>query len=339
MKKKALLLITAITLTCLCGCGSKPMEETYFGGGQLEIENGVMKDEDNIYLYLGGSLKKYNKKINTLSIACDDPGCTHSYSSVTCKANQRYYFFNGDLIKIYNEPTYLEDGTVLHEGGLYLCDGTIEKLVFKNELPEGVDKEKYDNGIGSVIVLDDDYLALFNRVYIYILDSKFNVKYTLFDIGSHGGGVYYANNEIYYIDNLYNLKKLDMENGEPSPVELGGNKLTEGYVVDDVLWFSDKDMTLCSYDFKTEEVKEYAEKAVRLTKVGKYIEYLAYNKGIVSLYDTETDENQSRKDIDINEDELFFLDGNYYRYNNAKGELMQYDENYSSVINSWTLSD
>lgn len=335
MKKITALMLCALMLTA---CRSKPAENHLGGDGQLELESGVIMDEDNIYLYLGGSLKKYNKKTNTLSIACGEPGCTHGSNEVACKANQSYCFFNGDLIKIHNEPSYLEDGTVLREGRLYLC-GAAEKQVYKNKLPEGVDREKYDNGIGTVLALGDDYLALFNRVYIYILDTDFNVKYTIFNIGSYGGGVYYANNEICYIDNLYSLQKLDMASGEPSPADLGGMKLTEGCTVDDVLWFSNGDMTLCSYDLKTGEVKEHAEKAVRLTSVGKYIEYLKYDKGIVCLYDTEKGEKLERKDLDINEDELFFLDGNYYRYNNAKGELMRYDEDYSDVLNVWSMSE
>lgn len=337
MKKISLLLALSVFLVGICGC-SKNSTENYFGGdGEIRLENGIVKDDSNIYLHLGGSMKKYNTKTDTFSICCDDPECTHYQDVVTCKANRQYCFFNGNLIRTFNEATTLNDGTIFNQGYLYLC-GDSEKQVYKNELPENVDKNGYDNGIGSVNALGDDYLVLFNRVYLYILDTDFKIKYTVFDIGSYGGGVYYVNNEIYYIDNLYRLQKLNMEIGEPSLVDLGEMKITEGVVINNVLWFSNGEMALCSYDFETGGVKEHAEKAVRLTSVGKYLEFLEYDTGNVCLYDIETAEVQTREALDINDD-LFCIDGKYYRYSNSTNEIIQYDEDYSSVIDTLVLSE
>lgn len=316
------------------------IEVNYFGGeGELNAENFLIYDENNVYINLGDTtVKKYNKNANTLTIACETPGCVHSPENVECKARMKYCVFNGNLVRMHNKSITNSDGTVAMQGYLYLCDKS-EKPVYKNELPEGIDKEKYDNEIGTAFALGDDYLVLFNGVYIYILDTDFNVKYTIFDIGSYGGGVYYANNEIYYIDNLYRLQKLDMVSGNPSLVDLGGMKITEGFVVGDLLWFSNEAMTLCSYDFKTGEIKEYAKNAVRLTGVGKYIEYLEYNRGGVYLFNTETGTAIKREDIDINSDYLFFLNGEYYKYNNINGELIFYEDDLTTVIKTCTLSD
>ena len=341
MKKTALLLVTAIIIiTGLCGCDSNSTDENYFGGeGELKAEDYLIYDENNVYINLGyTSVKKYNKNANTLTIACETPGCVHGSENVECKAGMKYCLFNGNLVRIHDERIINNDGTIAMQGCLYLCDES-ERIVYKNELPEGMDKEKYDNGIYWVFALGDDYLVLFNRVYIYILDTDFNVKYTIFDIGNYSGGVYYANNEIYYIDNLYRLQKLDMESGKPSPVDLGGMKITEGFVVGDLLWFSNEAMTLCSYDFKTGEIKEHAKNAVRLTGVGRCIEYLEYNRGNVYLFNTETGAAIKREDIDINDDLLFFLNGEYYKYNDIKNVLTLYEDDLTTVINTCVLSD
>lgn len=340
MKKTALLLVTAIIIiTGLCGCESS-IEENYFGGeGELNAEGFLIYDENNVYISLGyTTVKKYNKNANTLTIACETPGCAHSSENVECKARMKYCFFNGNLVRIHNEPKTNSDGTATTQGCLYLC-GKSEKMVYQNELPEGIDKEKYDNGISTVFALGDDYMVLFNGVYIYILDTDFNVKYTIFDIGSYGNGVYYANNDIYYIDNLYRLQKLDMESGKPSSVDLGGMKITEGFVIGNLLWFSNETMTLCSYDFKTGEIKEHAKNAVRIAGVGRYIEYLEYNPGDVYLFDTETGVAIKREDIDINSDCLFFLNDGYYKYNDTNGELTLYEDDLTTAITTCALSD
>lgn len=300
--------------------------ENYFGGeGKLKAEDFLIYDENNIYINLGNtSVKKYNKNTDTLSVACEIPNCGHTSFDVKCKARMKYCLFNGSLVRITQEY-------------LYLC-GESEKQVFKNILPEGIDTEDNDLSIGNVFALGNDYLVLHNGGYMYILDRYFNIKYTVIGVGSYSGGVYYVDNEIYYIDNLCRLQKLDKESGESSPIDWGSTKLTEGFVDDNnVLWFSNQDMTLCSYDFNTGEIKEHAKKAVRLNGIGKYVEYMIYNVGDVYLYDTETGEARKRADISINNDELFYFDGVYYRYNDINGELTLYKEDLTTVIKTYAL--
>lgn len=319
----------------------RPATENYFGGeGKLKAEDFLIYDDNNIYINLGyTSLKKYNQKTDTLSVVCDTPGCDHSSFNAMCKARMRYCLFNGNLVRIYNKTVPDGNGSFTKQGYLYLR-GESEKQVFRNALPEGIDSEHKDTSIGVVYALGDDYLVLYNGGYMHILDTGFNIKHTVIGVGSYSGGVYYVDNEIYYIDDLFRLQKLDRESGESSPVDWGSKKLTEGFVDDNnVLWFSDQNMTLCSYDFKTGKIKEHAEKAVRLTGVGKYVKYMIYGVGDVYLYDIETGEAQKREDISINDDSLFFLDGIYYRYNDIKDELTLYEEDLTTVIKSCALEE
>lgn len=337
MKNTALIFVAAIIITGLCGCGRKPAKENYFGGeGELKAEELLIYDDNNIYIDFGyTSIKKYNKNSNTLTAACDDPACGHKAEDVNCKANMGYRLFNGKLVRIENELVMKSDGTSYRQGWLYLCDENNTR-VFKNVLPDGADSEHAEPSIGVVYTLGDDYLVLVNGAYFYLLDNDFNVKFTVASFGPYTGGVFYVDGEIYYIDNLYRLMKLDSESGESVPVNIGA-KITEGFVIGDVLWFSNEKMALCSYNFKTGEIKDHAENAVRLNRVGKYIEYMVYGEGDVCLYDTETGEAHKRKDIDINADELFFLDGNYYAYNITENTLTLYEDDLTTVVKTAVL--
>lgn len=342
MKKLALLLSATIFLISLCGCKSKPAKENYFGGeGELKAEKFLIYDENNIYINFGYTpLKKYNKSSDTLTIACDDPACGHKAEDVNCKANMKYCLFNGKLVRIVNELVTKSDGTSYRQGYLCLCNENNTR-VFKNALPDGADSEHAEPSIGVVYTLGGDYLVLVNGAYFYLLDNDFNVKFTVPSLGPYTGGVFYVDGEIYYIDNLYRLMKLDRESGaivESTPVNIGA-KITEGFVVGNTLWFSNEKMALCSYDFKTGELKEHAENAVRLNSAGKYIEYMIYNEGDVYLYDTETNEAHKREDIDINADVLFFLDGNYYAYNDIEGTLTLYEDDLTTVKKSAVLEE
>ena len=305
--------------------------ENYFGGeGELKAEDFLIYDDNNIYFSLGGAtpIKKYDQQTNTLSVFCDIPDCGHTPFDEKCKARVRYCLFNGKLIGIAQDR-------------LYLCEEN-EKTVFKNALPEGIDSEHNDNRIRRVYALGDDYLALDNCSYMYILDADFEIKYTVVGTGPRMGSVYYVDNEIYYIDDLYRLQKLDMESGTHSPVDLGGMKIYDGVLDGDVLWFSEYSnevFSLCSYNFKTKEIKEHAKNSVRLEKVGKYIEYMVYDVGDVYLYNTETGADIRREDIEINEDKLFFLDGVYYRYNDINKTLTLYEEDLTTAIKSCTLGE
>lgn len=337
MKKIFLILTAAAIIIGCCGCARKNAEENWFGGeGELKAENFLIYDENNIYIHFGyNSLKKYNKSSGTLTLACDDPACGHKAEDVNCKANMEYCLFNGKLVRIENELVMKSDGTSYRQGYLYLCDENNTR-VFKNVLPDGADREHAEPSIGVVYALGNDYLVLVNGANFYLLDNDFNVKFTVPNLGPFTGGVFYVDGEIYYIDNLYRLMKLDSESGEGVPVNIG-TKITEGFVVGNTLWFSDEKMALCSYDFKTGEIKEHAENAVRLNSVGKYIEYMIYNEGDVYLYDTERGEAHKREDIDINDDELFFLDGNYYAYNITEDTLTLYEDDLTTVIKSAVL--
>lgn len=329
----------AIILAGLCGCKSKPAKENYFGGeGELKAEASLMYDDNNIYINLGyTSVKKYNKNSNTLTLACDNPACGHKAEDVNCKANMEYCLFNGKLVRIANELVTKSDGTSYRQGYLYLCDEN-NKQVFKNALPDSIDSERKEPSIGIVYTLGDDYLALYNGAYLYLLDNDFNVKFTVTNVGAYSGGVFYIDGGIYYIDDLYRLMKLDKESGEGAPVNIGA-KVTEGFVEGNVLWFSNEEMALCSYDFKTGEIKEHAENAVCLKGVGKYVEYMIYNEGDVYLYDTETNEAHKRENFDINMDELFCFDGNYYAYNNTEDTLTLYEDDLTTVINTYVLEE
>lgn len=334
MKKTALFLLAAIALAGLCGCGKKT-SENYFGGeGRLRADGSLIYDSNNIYSkFNSGSLKKYIKKTNTLSIACDAPECGHNvFEDPACKANMYYCIFNGSLIKKYNESIQLDDGTVFHQGYLYLCDEN-EKEVFKNRLPDSVDPETTDNAIGAVYPLGSDHIVLFNGSYMYILDTEFNIEYTVVGVGTYSGGVYYADNVIYYIDNLYRLHKLDPESGEPSPVDLGGMKVWEGTVKDNVLWFNNGEAAIFACNLRTGEIEKRIEHGVAPKCVGKYIEYS--NSDGLHYYDPESGETVEWAE---GSGYSFFFDGIYYNYDDDS-TLTLYEEDLTTVIKTCTLSD
>lgn len=349
MKKIISLLLSAIIVIGLCGCNTQTTsEENYFGGkGEISQIGGVLQDD--IYFYFGReTLKKFNKETKTLSIACRIPGCDHSYGNPNCKANMnniRYGVFNGNLVKRVDEKITNPDGTVSTQGYLYLCDE--DKQVFKNVYPDSfTDEQKKSStcSIGVLQTLGDDNLALVCSGFMHILDTDFNIRFTVFDMGPYSGGIYFYDNEIYYINNLYRLMKLDKETGETSPVDLNSMKITEGIFNGSTLWFSNEDKSLCSYDFKTGEVKEHAKNAVRFTFAGKYIEYLkpGYTENApteIHLFDLETGEDKMWELAESYID-LFCVDGDYYSYDLAmEDKLTQYSADLSEVSSIYDLTD
>lgn len=337
MKKTALILITAIILAGLCGCKSKPVEENYFGGeGELikAFDGGYrFYDNNNIYSRFGGLFTKYNKSTNILSVACDDPVCDHQTSR--CKAKAKYCVFNGDLIKMCDESVRNSDGTVMLQGYLYLC-GEDDKQVYKNELPEDYDLDNtHDNQIGFAFALGDDYLVLFPGGYFNVLDTDFNIAYTVIGTGSYLGGVYYMGNEIYYIDNLYRLQKLDMESGEPSLVDIGGMKIWEGAFDGDLLWFSNGE-DLCTFDYKTGEVKIRTEHAFFLDHAGKYINFVDKSGGRNGDYLFDKESGEVREWASTHKT-LYCFNGDYYTYDYDSDTLTLYDEDLVTVKQTATL--
>ena len=350
MRKAAFLLFTAITLAGLCGCGktdaggsvtdsmteSLSVEENYFGGeGELKAFDGGYDfyDNDSVYSTFGElTLKKYNKKTNTLYVVCDDPDCEHIHHDELCKANTDYCVFNGDLINVFNDRIYKSDGTVEFQGYLYLCGGSGKKEVYKNENPAFVDPER-DNYIGFTFALGDDYLVLINSGYICVLDADYRIKYTF----PGRGRVFLADNVIYYDDDLFRLQRLDMESGESSPVELGGMKFWDGFFDGSLLWFSNGE-ELCSCDLRTGGVKVRAEHALMLKDLGKYVVFqdrVGGREGIY-LFDKESGEASYWSDEYLN---FNFIDGVYYDYDRESGELTLYEDDLKTVIKSCTLSE
>lgn len=344
MKKIFSLLLSAIIVIGLCGCSGKTSEENYFGGkGELSQIGSVLQDDT--YLYFGReTLKKFNQKTKTLSIACQIPGCDHS----RCKANMnnsRYSVFNGNLIKKVNENITNPDGTIFTQGYLYLCGE--DNQVFKNVFPDSFtdeQKKSHTCSIGVLKPLGEDNLAVICSGFMYILDKNFNVRFTILDMGLYSGGICFYDNEIYYINNLYRLTKLDKETGETSAVDLNSMKITEGEFYGDKMWFSNEDQSLYSYDFKTGEIKEQAKNAVRFTFAGHYLEYLkpSYSENDTSeirLFDLETGEDKIWELAESYID-LFCVDGEYYSYDLVKDDrLTQYNADLSEVLNVYVLAD
>lgn len=330
MKKFTLLLLTSIILLGLCACKAKPPEENYFGGeGELKPFDGgyYFYDNNNIYSSFGHStLTKYNKSTNTLSVACDDPTCNHE--SPSCKAQADYCVFNGELIKIRNESVRISNGIIELQGCLYLC-GEDDKQVYKNELPEDYDLDNtHDNQIGFAFALGDDYLMLFNGGYFHVLDTDFNIAYTVIGAGSYLGGVYYMGNEIYYIDNLYRLMKLDMESGEPSLVDINGMKIWEGTFDGDLLWFSNGE-DLCTFDYKTGEVKIRTEHAFFLNCAGRYIMFSDKSGGRKGVYLFDKESGEVREWPGWYK--MYCFNGDYYTYDSESGTLTLYEDDLTTV--------
>lgn len=342
MKKLTLLLITAAILTGLCGCSRKPATENYFGGeGDFKASDNIFcfYDDDSIYSNFNDfTLKKYNSKNNTFYIACDDPECEHIYADGICKANTRYCVFNGMLLNVFNEELTQRDGTHFNQGYLNLCNGHGKKAVYKNERPAEFSDPIYDNTINSAFALSDEYLVLDCPGYMYILDADFNVKYTLSGGGCPSGGVYLADNEIYYADTLYRLMKFNKESGEASRVDLDENKVFDCFADGNVLWFSNGN-ELCSYDFESGEVKVHTKNAFFLKNLGRYIQFADVLEGGregVYLFDKESGEVRYFADEYQN---FYFVNGVYYKFDKKSGTLTLYEDDLTTVIKTAVLEE
>lgn len=345
--KKFISFILSVCLfaTTLCGCENAQNGENYFGGkGEFSESGGVLRDEK--YIYFGGNLlKKFNTETGTLSVACEIPGCDHSENNPNCKAHGKYFLFNGNLLKKVDEIVSNPGGKSETISYLYLCD--TGKQVFKNDYPDSFtdeDKKTSNLSIGVIQPLSEDNLALVCSGFVYILDKDFNIKFTISDMGSYSGGIYFYNNEIYYIDNLYRLLKLD-ETGETSAVNSGSMKITEGEIYGDKLWFSNEEQSLCSYDFKSGEIKERAKNAVKFTFAGHYLEYLkpnySENENLeVHLFDLDTGENKIWELAGDNTVNLYFIGEKYYIYDGFKdNKLLELSADLSEIQNVYELSD
>lgn len=350
MKKIILILLSAMILTGLCGCDDRSSEENYLGGkGAISQSEGILQDDTNFYFGYR-TLYKFNKENETVSIACQTPGCDHRENNPDCKANifnSDYTVFNGSLIKRVNQIISNPDGTISAQGYLYLCNEN--KQVFKNAFPDSFSDEQkkaHTCDIGVFEALGDDNLALICSGFMYILDADFNVKFTVLDMGPYSGGIYFYDDEIYYINNLYRLIKLDKETGaeKAEAVDLNSMKITEGRLYNDTLWFSNEEQSLCSYDFKTGEVREHAKNAVRLTFAGKYVEYLKFSNAESDtsefhIFNVETGEDKEWE-LAGNTAELFSADGNYYSYDfTMENKLVRYSSDLSEITKEYTLSE
>lgn len=346
MKKIFSLLLSALITMIICSCSNKASEENYFGGnGDLFIESDILQDNTNYYFGYE-TLKKLNKENKILSVACQTPGCDHS--ATTCKANihnSRYLVFNGKLIKKVDENITNPDGTIFTQGYLYLSEEN--RQIFKNVYPDSFtdeQKKSHTCSIGVLQALDNDHLALICSGFMYILDADFDIKFTILDMGPYSGGIYCCDNEIYYINNLYRLMKLNKETGEASAVDLNSMKITEGVLYGGKLWFSNEEQTLCSYDFETGAIEECAKNAVRLTLAGNYIEFLkpSYSENEQSeihLLNLETGEDR-RWELAEEYIHLFCVGGNYYSYDHiAADQLIRYTADLSEVLDIYTLTD
>ncbi len=345
MKKFISLILSAVTAAALCGCENVQNGENYFGGnGEFSDNGGVLCDDK--YIYFGGeTLKKLNKETGTFSIACEIPGCDHNENNPNCKAHGKYYLFNGQLLKKVDETISNPGGKSEIISYLYLCD--TGKQVYKNAFPDSFtdeDKKTSNCSIGVIKPISEDNLALVCSGFMYILDKNFNVKFTILDMGSYSGGIYFYNNEIYYIDKLYRLLKLD-ETGETSAVDLGSMKITEGEIYGDKLWFSNEDQTLCSYNFKSGEITEHAKNAVKFTFAGHYLEYLkpSYSENEnseVHLLNLDTGENKIWELAGDNTVNLYCVGEKYYIYDGIKdNKLLELSANLSKIQNVYELSD
>lgn len=325
MKKFVFLFFTLILILCGCDNNTTISNGRNFLGGEgsffySDDSSSLWGDSRNIYFYGSPNYTKLNLETKSFSIACPIPGCSHD--SPDCRTyGRRFVSFKGDLIMLENEKISESDGTIYEKGYLYKCGADSKEKVFENvfpsTLPENI-KEGRDERLDAAEECGE-YLVLYTGVYSYLVDSNFNIKYTIFDMGS-APRVFYLNNEYYYIDKLYRLIKLNIDEEKSEPVNLDGMKITEGDAGNNLIWFSNDFRELCSFDPKTGEVKKYAENAIMIKCAGNYVMYSDYDTGkdlVINILD--------RNVITINNENYYFDSFNYWNGN--------------YYLSGWTLSD
>lgn len=242
-----------------------------------------------------------------------------------------------------NEKTNQADGTVYEKGYLYRCYADSREKVFENVLPDALDEnikkgrdEKLDYAVEC-----GEYLVLHTGVYSYLLDGDFNIRCTIFDMGS-APRVFYVNNEYYYIDKLYRLIKLNTETGEGEPVNLDGMKITEGETDGRSIWFSNDRKELCSFEPKTGEIKKHAENAIMIQLAGNYVMYSEYGTGSSLAMNVSDGSVINICGENYYCGSLAYLDGRYYlscRTLNDYAEcIIELDEN-MDIVAEYMLED
>lgn len=316
-----------------------PSNANYLGGvGKIrQLPNSVnFEDDSNLYFPMySGTLSKLNKTDKTYSVACNMPGCAHNAPYCRANLSSSYYTAFGDmLIKMVNESVANDDGTFSQEGYLLSCysDGN-EKKLFTMEIPDSLmdgDTAYLDKQIIWIENLGNEYIVAENSYYTYLLDKDFNIKATWYDSGSAMFSCLIGN-KIYYINDLMQLVCIDTADFTPHIVDTGGDKLIEGAVMNDILYFVNANKELKAMDIGDLSQKKLANNAIRISANNDFISYMTYSEteGEESRFVCVSPEGEEIVSLawdGFAGSAVIEFDGEYYLH--GYGGLIRYDKSF-----------
>lgn len=237
MKNKKLFLVGILSLSVLlmAGCSKSKSKNVNELGGTGKLKNaktfaeyGKMYDDENIYFttYSRVQISDVYMKItkdDKVFINCSSATCNHNTSECSATVINRFNEFNGKLYKYRDNVIKDED----------------DKNVYKNNIPEEVTDDDASDEIEKFMALSDEYAIISCNRYMYLIDSKFNIIYTIIDEGRDSWGKVY-NEKYYYVNELEELTEVDIKNGTSKIIEFTDRILTVADGEEYIFFFDSK---------------------------------------------------------------------------------------------------
>ncbi|MCI5602483.1 MAG: hypothetical protein MR361_03205 [Clostridiales bacterium] len=211
MKKSRMLiiLILNVMMVFMVGCSDKNNGNVNPLGGKGQLHNAKARikysrlyDDENIYFYVSSKYQltdlciKFTKN-NKLMINCDNSACLHN--AMECKATADYKFFE------FNNKTYKYGNSKIKT-----ADG---KEVFENSVPKDLEDEDANNIISWVEATEDNrYAVVVGYGFQYLINDKFEIVYTIKDLGGTTWTKLYKD-KCYYVNDTDSLVEIDISSG------------------------------------------------------------------------------------------------------------------------------
>ncbi len=165
-----------------------------------------------------------------------------------------------------------------------------EKVVYKSRIGETLSAEEDDEEIlgysGMCFVVDDNHLlTVMDDSVCILLDNNFKEIYRFEGINSLSWSQI-VGNDYYYINDLKELIKVNLETGESERIEKLG-LLFEAKVEGDYIYYINEFQDLCKYNISTGDIQILVEKVGDMTVLADRIYYYCYETNTTYIADLD----------------------------------------------------